>query len=113
MKLTGGSYDIAFTVDSTILMGPPRVRIALSDLQTGPSLPLQIKVNLVTVDDLQRPLDALGSGATDRFGFVTLDLRRQTYLTMTHLLGNVADPAFGIAGRVNSGHNPRRWRCEG
>jgi hypothetical protein len=75
-----------------------RVRIALSDLQTGPSLPLQIKVNLVTVDDLLRPLDALGRGATDRFGFVTLDLRRETYVTITHLVGDALDQSFAITG---------------
>jgi hypothetical protein len=154
VKLTGGSYYFAFTVDDTILTGPLgdstnwthyavyrqgrfffgrvppvppaafrpfgfeairppqpypygevspdrrqlRVRIALSDLQTGPSLPLQIKVNLVTVDDLLRPLDALGRRASDRFGFVTFDLRRETYVTMTHSVSDVLDPAFGITG---------------
>ncbi len=154
VKLTGGSYYFAFTVDDTILTGPLsdstnwthyvvyrqgrfffgrvppvppaafrpfgfevikppepypygdvspdrsqlRVRIALSDLQTGPSLPLQIKVNLVTVDDLLRPLDALGRGATDRFGFVTLDLRRETYVTITHPAGGAPDPSFSITG---------------
>jgi hypothetical protein len=154
VKLTGGSYYFAFTVDDTILTGPLsdstnwthyvvyrrgrfffgqvppvppaafrpfgfeairppqpypfgevlpdrrqlRVRIALSDLQTGSSLPLQIKVNLVTVDDLLHPLDALGRGASDRFGFVMFDLRRETYVTMTHSVGDVLDPAFGITG---------------
>jgi len=72
-----------------------RVRIALSDLQTGPSQPLRIKVNLVTADDLLRPLDALGSGATERFGFVTLALRRETHVTITHPRRRT-DPAFDI-----------------
>ncbi len=154
VKLTGGSYYFAFTVDDTILTGPLsdstnwthyvvyrqgrfflgrvprvppaasrpfgfeairppqpypygevspdrrqlRVRIALSDLQTGPSLPLQIKVNLVTVDDLVHPLDALGGGASDRFGFVKFDLRRETYLTITHRADGALDPAFAITG---------------
>jgi hypothetical protein len=154
VKLTGGSYYFAFTVDDTILTGPLsdssnwthyvvyrqgrfflgqvppvppatarpfgfeavrppqpypygevspdrlqlKVRIALSDLQTGPSLPLKIKLNLVTVDDQLHPLDALGRGASDKFGFVTFDLRKQTFVTMTHQMGNALDPSFGITG---------------
>jgi hypothetical protein len=154
VKLTGGSYYFAFTVDDTILTGPLgdssnwthyvvyrqgrfffgqvpsmppaatrpfgfevirppqpypngevspdrlqlKVRIALSDLQTGSSLPLKIKLNLVTVDDQLHPLDALGRGASDRFGFVTFDLRKQTFVAMTHQMGTTLDPSFGITG---------------
>src|SRR2546427_5858871 len=151
VKLTGGSYYIAFTVDDSILTGPQsdssnwthyilyrqgrfffgrvppapfrpfgfeairppapysygevspdrkslQVRVALTDLQTGPTLPLKIKVNFVTVDDQLRPLDALGQGATDKFGFVTLDLRRETFLTLSDPAGDTSDAAFDITG---------------
>ena len=151
VKLTGGSYYIAFTIDDSILAGPQsdssnwthyvlyrqgrfffgrvppapfrpfgfeairppapysygevspdrkslQVRVALTDLQTGPTLPLKIKVNFVTVDDQLRPLDALGQGATDKFGFVTLDLRRETFLTLSDPAGDTSDAAFDITG---------------
>src|SRR5438128_234240 len=151
VKLTGGSYYIAFTVDDSILTGPQsdssnwthyvlyrqgrfffgrvppapfrpfgfeairaptpypygevspdrkslQVRVALTDLQTGPTLPLKIKVNFVTVDDQLRPLDALGSAAGDRFGFVTLDLRKDTFLTLIDPTGDAPDQSFDIIG---------------
>src|SRR2546422_7089791 len=151
VKLTGGSYYIAFTIDDSILAGPQsdssnwthyvlyrqgrfffgrvppapfrpfgfeairpptpypygevspdqkslRVRVALADLQTGPALPLKIKVNFVTVDDNLRPIDALGSGAGDRFGFVTFDLRKDTFLTITDPTGDAPDQSFDITG---------------
>src|SRR3989454_7769281 len=151
VKLTGGSYYIAFTVDDSILTGPQsdssnwthyvlyrqgrfffgrvppapfrpfgfeairpptpypygevspdrrslQVRVALTDLQTGPTPPLKIKLNFVTVDDNLHAIDALGAGATDRFGFVTLDLRKQTYLTVTDPTGDAADPSFDVTG---------------
>ena len=75
-----------------------RVRVALADLQTGPTLPLKIKVNFVTVDENLRPIDALGSGAGDRFGFVTFDLRKDTFLTITDPTGDSADLSFDITG---------------
>ena len=75
-----------------------QVRVALTDLQTGPTLPLKIKVNFVTVDENLRPIDALGSGATDKFGFVTLDLRRETFLTLSDPAGDTSDAAFDITG---------------
>ncbi len=74
------------------------VRVPLADLRVGPALPTQIKVNFVTVDEVLRPLDALGQGPTDRFGFVTLDLRKDTYLAVTHIARNCPDPAFCITG---------------
>ncbi len=151
VKLTGGSYYFAFTVDDTILAGPQsdssnwthyvvyrqgrfffgrvppapfrpfgfeaikppdpypygevppdrralRIRLALSDLQTGPTAPLQIKVNFVTVDESLRPIDALGQGPSDRFGFATLVLRKDTYLAIIHTARNCPDPAFCITG---------------
>jgi len=151
VKLSGGSYYVAFTVDDSILTGPQsdssnwthyilyrqgrfffgrvppapfrpfgfeairpptpypygevspdrkslRVRVALADLQTGPTLPLKIKVNFVTVDENLRPIDALGSGAGDRFGFVTFDLRKDTFLTITDPTGDSADLSFDITG---------------
>ncbi len=75
-----------------------RVRVALTDLSGTVTPPTQVKVNFVTVDDYFRPLDALGQGVTDRFGFVTLDLRKDTYVTVTHVPRNCADPAFCILG---------------
>src|SRR5438128_7823943 len=151
VKLTGGSYYIAFTVDDSILTGPQsdssnwthyvlyrqgrfffgrvppapfrpfgfeairpptpypygevspdrkslQVRVALTDLQTGPTLPLKIKVNFVTVDENLHPIDALGSAATDKFGFVTLDLRKDTFLTLTDPTGDAPDQSFDIIG---------------
>ncbi|TMJ00144.1 MAG: hypothetical protein E6H01_10165 [Bacillati bacterium ANGP1] len=151
VKLTGGSYYIAFTIDDSILTGPQsdssnwthyvlyrqgrfffgrvppapfrpfgfeaikpptpypygevspdqkslRVRVALADLHTGPPLPLKIKVNFVTVDENLRSIDALGSGAGDRFGFVTLDLRKDTFLTIIDPTGDAPDPSFDITG---------------
>src|SRR5437667_1310905 len=151
VKLTGGSYYIAFTIDDSILAGPQsdssnwthyvlyrqgrfffgrvppapfrpfgfeairppapysygevspdrkslQVRVALADLQTGPTPPLKIKVNFVTVDDNLHAIDALGAGATDRFGFVTLDLRRDTFLMITDPTGDAPDQSFDIIG---------------
>ena len=151
VKLTGGSYYIAFTIDDSILAGPQsdssnwthyvlyrqgrfffgrvppapfrpfgfeairpptpypygdvspdrrslRVRVALADLQTGPTLSLKIKMNFVTVDENLHPIDALGAGAGDRFGFVTLDLRKDTFLTLTDPTGDATDPSFDIIG---------------
>src|SRR5207247_5246225 len=151
VKLTVGSYYIAFTVDDSILTGPQsdssnwthyvlyrqgrfffgrvppapfrpfafeairpptpypygevspdqkslRARVALTDLQTGPTLPLKIKVNFVTVDENLHPIDALGSGAGDRFGFVTFDLRKDTFLTITDPTGDAPDQSFDIIG---------------
>jgi len=151
VKVSGGSYYIAFTIDDSILTGPQsdssnwthyilyrqgrfffgrvppapfrpfgfeairppapysygevspdrkslQVRVALTDLQTGPTLPLKIKVNFVTVDENLHPIDALGAGAGDRFGFVTLDLRKDTFLTLIDPTGDASDPSFDITG---------------
>src|SRR5213593_2758576 len=151
VKVSGGSYYIAFTIDDSILTGPQsdssnwthyvlyrqgrfffgrvppapfrpfgfeairpptpylygdvspdrrslQVRVALTDLQTGPTLPLKIKVNFVTVDENLHAIDALGSGAGDRFGFVTFDLRKDTLLTLTDATGDAPDQSFDIIG---------------
>lgn len=74
-----------------------RVQVALSALQTGPTL-RQVKINIVTVDDLLRPIDALGRGSDDRFGFVTLNLLRDTYVTFTDPARDAREPAFDITG---------------
>ncbi|HET6948610.1 MAG TPA: hypothetical protein VFJ45_12440 [bacterium] len=75
-----------------------RVRVALSDLQTGPTVPRRVKVNFVTVDDRLTPLDALGEGAGDRFAFLTVDLRRDTYVAGEDRSGDASDPSFDITG---------------
>lgn len=75
-----------------------RVRLPLSALATGAVPPTVIKMNVVTVDELLRPLDALGPGAADRFGFVTLNLIRQTYVTLVDPARDAADPSFDITG---------------
>ncbi len=74
-----------------------RVQVALSALQATPSL-RQVKINIVTVDDLLRPIDALGRGSDDRFGFVTLNLLRDTYVTFTDPVRDAREPAFDITG---------------
>jgi hypothetical protein len=75
-----------------------RVRIAVADLRVGATPPRRIKVNFVTVDETLRPLDALGKGADDPLGFVTLDLQRDVYTTVTDPEGDCPDPAFDITG---------------
>lgn len=74
-----------------------RAQIALSMLTLGP-VPSRIKVNVVTTDDTLRPLDALGPGAGDRFGYVTLDLRRAPLLTLVDPTGDAPTAAFDITG---------------
>lgn len=73
-------------------------RVALSDLGVGLGSPARIKVNFVTVDSYLKPIDALGSGPGDPFGFVTLDLRRQRMVAIAHAARNCPDPSFCIAG---------------
>lgn len=75
-----------------------RVQVALADLATGSAPLSRVKLNVVTVDEFSKPIDALGRGATDRFGFVTIDTRRDTFVMFTDLAGDTADPAFDITG---------------
>lgn len=75
-----------------------RVSVGLGDLGAAPGLRTRVKVNFLTVDDDLKPLDALGRGPGDPFGFVTLDLRKDTYVTITHDARRCPDPAFCITG---------------
>jgi len=74
-----------------------RARVALTDLATT-TPPARVKINFVTVDEQLRPLDALGQGTGDRFAFVTVDLRRDTFVPVLDRTGDAADPAFDITG---------------
>jgi hypothetical protein len=74
-----------------------RARVALTDLTAGPP-PARLKINVVTVDEQLRPLDALGQGTGDRFAFVTIDLRRDTFVPILDRTGDAADPAFDVTG---------------
>jgi hypothetical protein len=75
-----------------------RVSVPLTDLRVGPSLPTRVLINFVVVDPQNRSLDALGPGANDRLGFVTLDLRRELYKTVRDPRGDQPDPNFDILG---------------
>ena len=75
-----------------------RVSVGLADLGVRPGAPARVKVNFLIVDDSLKSLDALGRGPGDPFGFVTLDLRKDTYVTITHAPRNCPDPAFCITG---------------
>ncbi len=72
--------------------------VPLTDLRMGPAPPVRIMVNYVTTDAANRPLDALGPGATDRFGFVTMDLRRDLFVTVRDPRGDCPDPNYDILG---------------
>ncbi|MDR7465325.1 MAG: hypothetical protein QN209_11655, partial [Armatimonadota bacterium] len=73
-----------------------RARVPLGSLQTDTVPPSRVKVNVVTVDDNQHPLDALGPGARDIFGFVTLEVPRDTFVTFTDPVGDAPLPSFDI-----------------
>lgn len=75
-----------------------QVRVPIADLRTGPALPARVLINFVTVDEANRPLDALGQGASDQYGFVTVDLRRDSFVTVRASRGNCPDPNFDITG---------------
>jgi hypothetical protein len=75
-----------------------RVGVPLADLRVGAALPTRVMVNFVTVDGSHRPLDALGPGAGDRFGFVTVDLRRDLVTPVRDPRGDAPLPAFDITG---------------
>lgn len=75
-----------------------RVKVPLTLLQSAVSPATQVKVNFVTVDDLQRPIDALGRGAAERFAFVTFDLLREIFEVVTDPGGDASDPSFDIRG---------------
>jgi hypothetical protein len=76
-----------------------RVNVPLADLRVGTGLPGRFMVNFVTTDDANRPLDALGQGATDRLGFVTVNVGRDVYVAIRPPRGGQRpDPNFAIAG---------------
>jgi len=75
-----------------------RVSVPLTELRVGPALPTRVMINFVIVDPQNRPLDALGPGANDRLGFVTLDLRRDLYKTVRDPRGDQPDPNYDILG---------------
>jgi len=73
-----------------------RARVPLASLQTDTLPPIRVKVNVVTVDDNLQPLDALGPGARDVFGFVTVEVPRDTFVTFTDPVGDAPQPSFDI-----------------
>ncbi|MDR7521535.1 MAG: hypothetical protein QN168_03630 [Armatimonadota bacterium] len=76
-----------------------RVNLPLTDLATGTALPTRFMLNFVTTDELNRPLDALGQGPGDRFGFVTVTVGRDVYLRIPPPMGRPRpDPNFALAG---------------
>lgn len=75
-----------------------RVSVPLTDLRVSASTPGRVLVNFVTVDDANRTLDALGPGASDRLGFVTVELRRDLFMTVRDPQGDATDPNFDILG---------------
>lgn len=75
-----------------------RVSVGLADLGVRVGTPARVKVNFLTVDESLKPLDALGRGPGDPFGFVTVDLRKDTFVIVTHAPQNCPDPALCIAG---------------
>ena len=76
-----------------------RVSVPLGDLEVGPGQVRRFMVNFVTTDDANKPLHALGMGATDRFGFVTVELGKDIYVTVPAPRGGPSpDPNFTIAG---------------
>jgi hypothetical protein len=75
-----------------------RAAVPLVDLQINPAAPGRVKVNFVIVDDDNRPLDALGPGANDRLGFVTMDLRREVFVTVRDPRGDALDPRYDLVG---------------
>jgi len=73
-----------------------RARVPLASLQTDTLPPGRVKVNVVTVDDNLQPLDALGPGARDIFGFVTVEVPRDTFVTFNDPVGDTPQPSFDI-----------------
>lgn len=73
------------------------VRVAFSDLGVT-FTSNRIKMNFITTDEYLKPVDALGRGPGDQFGFVTLDLRRDRFVTIPHAARNCSDPSLCIAG---------------
>lgn len=60
----------------------------------------QIKINVVTTDPTNRPLDALGRGPTDPLGFVTFDLERELFRRFEAPSGNAPADYDVVEGTV-------------
>lgn len=60
----------------------------------------QIKINVVTTDPTNRPLDALGRGPADPLGFVTFDLERELFRRFQAPSGNAPPDYDVIEGTV-------------
>jgi hypothetical protein len=77
-----------------------QVEVPLRLLAVDGRPPRSVKVNVVAADPDRRVLDALGRGADDRVGFVTLDLQREVYRAFTDERGD-APPGYDVvAGTV-------------
>ena len=76
-----------------------RASVPLTYLQVGPALPRRFMINFVITDEANRPLDALGMGADDRLGFVTVIVGQDVYVPVRAPRGGTRpDPNFAIAG---------------
>ncbi len=73
------------------------VEVPLRRLADSGPLPGRVKVNVVTTDRWNRPLDALGRGLQDLVGFVTFDLSRDLVVRQEARAGN-APPAYDVVG---------------
>jgi hypothetical protein len=74
-----------------------QVEIPLGLLAVDGRAPRQVKVNVVTADPDRKVLDALGRGAEDRTGFVSLDLQREVYRAFTDEKGD-APSGYDVVG---------------
>lgn len=74
-----------------------QVELPLTALAVSGRPPRSVKVNVVTADPDRRVLDALGSGAEDRVGFVTVDLQREVYRAFADPKGD-APPGYDLVG---------------
>jgi hypothetical protein len=76
----------------TIMVDLPLVLLDPSGRLVGP-----IKLNVVTTDRWNRPLDALGRGPDDPLGFVSFDPDRELFRRVEAPSGN-APPSYDIVG---------------
>lgn len=76
------------------------VELPLAELSSGTAL-RAVKVNVVTLDGDRRKLDALGRGADDRLGFVTLDLVREVYRPFFDPRGDAPEDYDIVQGTVS------------
>ncbi|MCS7174045.1 MAG: hypothetical protein N0A24_11910 [Armatimonadetes bacterium] len=74
-----------------------RVEVPFSRLLDSGRLQGPVKVNVVTTDRWNRPLDALGRGVEDSLGFVSFDPGRDVMVQREAQAGN-APPAYDVVG---------------